>query len=164
MRRALLLLALVWVPFLSIFVFAHPSVTGAVGDSYPHVAFHLVSPALLVTAAVLALRLRRDRPGERWARGVLGLLALTLAVTVLGNAIELLAAVRRLADDGWASRLTPDLFLSGAGLHGAGASLTIPAHMASMVLTLAVVALEGVRARRSPGGRPARTREAAARR
>lgn len=148
MRRPLLLLALVWAPFLSIFLFASPALTNAVGDSYPHVVFHLVSPAALLSATVLALRHRRARPGARVVRALLAALVVALLVAVLGNAVELLSALQRLADDGWVSRLTPDLFEAGAGLHALGANLTIPAHMASLALSLGVVLAEVSRGRR----------------
>lgn len=148
MRRPLLLLALVWVPFLSIFLFASPAVTGAVGDSYPHVVFHVLSPAMLLGAVAVALRHRRSREGAAVVRALLALLVLALAVAVLGNGVELVSALRRLAEDGWVSRLTPDLFEAGSGLHSLGATLTIPAHMGALALSLAVVVVEALRARR----------------
>lgn len=73
MRRALLVLALVWVPFLSIFGFA------AIGDSsHPHIAFHLVAIPLLVGAFVVLRRLRRD--GGRTVRVVAAVLLVTVAL------------------------------------------------------------------------------------
>ncbi|GAA5160737.1 hypothetical protein [Ornithinimicrobium tianjinense] len=164
MRRPLLLLALVWVPFLSIFLFASPVLTGAVGDSYPHVAFHVVSPAMLLGAAAVALRWRRARDGAALVRALLALLVLALAVAVLGNGVELLSALRRLAEDGWVSRLTPDLFEAGSGLHSLGASLTIPAHMGALALSLALVGVEALRARRGRDQGAAADRAAVARR
>jgi hypothetical protein len=164
MRRPLLLLALVWVPFLSIFLFASPALTGAVGDSYPHVVFHVVSPAMLVGAAVVALRHRRAREGAPVVRALLALLVLALAVAVLGNGVELLSALRRLAEDGWVSRLTPDLFEAGSGLHSLGATLTIPAHMGALALSLTAAVVEALRARRGADRGAVADREAVARR
>lgn len=148
MRRALLLLALVWVPFLAIFGFAHPTVTGALGDSHPHLVFHVLSSLLLGLALAQVVRLGPLAPG-RGATALRGLLGATLALAVLGNLVELAAAVRRLADDGWVSRATPDLFAPGGGLHHLGASLTVPAHLASMLLALALAVVVAVRARQT---------------
>lgn len=134
MKRPLVLVALVWVPFLSIFGFASPVVADALGDSHPHVAFHLVSPALLVPAVLLARRQLREAD-TRAQRVLLRVLTVTLGVAVVGNVVELVAAVRRLAADGWVSLRTPDVF-EGPGLHQVGANLTIPSLMVSMLLVL----------------------------
>jgi hypothetical protein len=137
-RPVLLLAALIWVPFLSIFAFANPALTERVGDSHPHVVFHLLAAGLLVWAFVVARRFRSAATG-RSVRVLSGLLLLTLPLAVLGNLAELATAVDRLAADGWESRLTPELFEEGA--HAVAASVTIPAHLASMLLVLALVAV-----------------------
>ena len=146
MKRPLVLVALVWVPFVSIFGFASPALADAVGDSHPHVAFHLFSPVLLVAALVLARRMLGEA-ATRTQRVLLRVLLVTVAVAVLGNVFELVAAVRRLAADGWQSLRTPEVF-EGPGLHQVGANLTIPGLMVSMLLVLALalaVLLQGRR-------------------
>ena len=62
--------------------------------------------------------------------------------------VELVAAVARLADDGWESRRTEDLFGEDGGLHFLASNLTIPALMLSMLLTLVVATAAAVRGRR----------------
>jgi hypothetical protein len=146
MKRPLLLMALVWVPFVSIFAFAAPSLADRVGDSHPHVAFHVLSAVLLAAAFVLARRLLREATG-RTQRILLRVLSVTVAVAVVGNLVELAAAVRRLADDGWQSLRTPDVF-EGPGLHAWGANLTIPGLMLSMVVVLAFVTVTAFGGRR----------------
>lgn len=147
-KRMVLLVALIWVPFLAIFGFASPAVTDAIGDSYPHMAFHALAAVLLVNALVLLVRLRRETP-DRPRRVVFGILTVTVSVAVIGNLVELVAAVSRFVSDGWVSRRTEDLFGPDAGLHTLGANLTIPALMASMVLVLVATALTAVKRRRS---------------
>lgn len=147
MKRPLVLLALVWVPFVLIFGFAAPPLVDALGDSHPHIAFHLVSGSALAAAFVgVRRRLRDVRSGVQ--RVLMRVLLVTLPLAVLGNALELLAAVRRLAADGWVSRRTEDLFGPDGGLHAVAANLTVPAHMVSMVVTLAVVVVHVVHGRR----------------
>lgn len=146
MSRVLVLVALVWVPFLAVFGFASPLVADAVGDSYPHVAFHVLAPLMLVGALVIDRRLLRDAH-SRSQRSLLWLLSVTLTVAVVGNLVELAAAVRRLAADGWVSLRTPDVF-EGGGLHGVGANLTIPGLMLSMVAVLALAVTVAVQHRR----------------
>jgi hypothetical protein len=148
MKRLTLLTALVWLPFLSVFGFASPALTGRVGDSYPHMVFHVLSPVLLVGALVVVRR-SLVQTTARGQRVLLWILSVTITVAVVGNLLELVAAVRRFADDGWVSRATPDLFGSDAGLHTLGANLTIPGLMASMlvVLALLVTAWRGERTR-----------------
>jgi hypothetical protein len=136
-RPALLLLALTWVPFISLFAFASPAVSEGLGDSYPHMAFHVVSPALLAGAFLVARRFRSDAP-TRLQRALAGVLMVTLPLAMLGNLLELAAAVRRFAQDGWVSRPTPDIF-EGGGAHAWAANLTIPAHMLSMAVVLVLV-------------------------
>lgn len=152
MRRHWLLLFLVWLPFVSIFGFASPALADAVGDSYPHMAFHVVSLALLGAAAVVSWRLRRDAP-TRPRRSLLTVLVVTVPVAALGNVLELVAAVRRFADDGFVSRRTPDLFEPGSGLHALASNLTIPALMLSMLLALVLAAAVALGARRGPVAR-----------
>lgn len=147
MKRPLVLLALVWVPFLLIFGFAAPAVVDAVGDSHPHIAFHLLAGSALAAAFVVVRRLLRE-PASGVQRVLLRVLLVALPLAVLGNVLELVAAVRRLAEDGWVSRRTEDLFGPEGGLHTLAATLTIPAHMAGMVLTLAVVVTRAVQRRR----------------
>lgn len=146
MKRPLVLVALVWVPFVSIFGFASPALADAVGDSHPHVAFHVFSPALLVGALVLARRMVHEA-ATRSQRVLLRVLLVTVSVAVVGNLVELVAAVRRLAADGWQSLRTPDVF-EGPGLHQVGANLTIPGLMVSMLLVLAFALTAALQGRR----------------
>ena len=140
MRRALLVVALVWVPFLSIFGFA------AIGDSsHPHIAFHLVAIPLLVGAFVVLRRLRRD--GGRTVRRVAAVLVVTVALAVAGHVAELAVAVARFAEDGFRNRDTADLWEHG--LHVWASNLTVPAMMLSMVGSLVLVAATGLARRRT---------------
>jgi hypothetical protein len=148
MKRLFLLVALVWVPFVSIFAFASPALAEAVGDSHPHMAFHVFAPVLLVAALVLARRLLREA-STRAQRVLLRVLVVTVGVAVVGNIVELVAAVVRFAEDGWRSLRTPDVF-EGPGLHAWGASLTIPALMLSMVTVLGLVAVTAFQEGRRP--------------
>lgn len=147
MRRHWLLLALVWVPFVSIFGFAAPALADEVGDSYPHMAFHILALILLVVAAVVVRRLLTERPSR--ARVVLlRVLLVTVPLAALGHALELVAAVGRFVSDGLVSRRTPDLFESDSGLHSLAANVTIPMLMLSMLVTLVLVGTVAVGARR----------------
>lgn len=131
MPRPLVLVALVWVPFLSIFGFA------AMGDrSHPHLAFHLVALALLVPATVLAWRIR-SIARTRAQRVLGGVLSVTVPVAVVGHLLELAVALDRFAADGWVDRDTADLWVSGP--HQWAANVTIPAMLLSMVVSLALV-------------------------
>ena len=140
------LLALIWLPFLAIFAFAAPSVTDELGDSHPHVAFHLVSGLLLALAFVTARRLHAGAR-TRAQRGVLRGLTVTLPLAVLGNLLELGVALARLAEDGWRSRATPEVF-EDAAPHLWASNLTIPAHLGSMLLVLGLLVLVAVQRRR----------------
>jgi hypothetical protein len=140
-KRALVLAALVWVPFLSIFWFASQGDT-----SHPHLAFHVVALGLLVPAAVLAWRARASVP-TRAQRALAWVLSFTLPLAVAGHVVELGVALQRFAADGWVDRDTSDLWVSGP--HQWAANLTVPAMMLSMVCTLALVVLSAVGARRS---------------
>jgi hypothetical protein len=145
-KRVLVLTALVWVPFLSIFFFA------SLGDtSHPHLAFHVVALSMLVPAVAMAWQVRS------WAvtrlQRVLGwVLSVTVPAAVVGHALELGVAFRRFAADGWVDRDTSDLWVSGP--HQWAANLTVPAMMVSMLCSLLLVgatALEGRRSRVAAG-------------
>ena len=131
MSRPLTLLALVWVPFLSIFVFASQGDTSAL-----HITSHLFALALLVPATAMAWRWRPEAQttASRW---ILTLLSVTLPAAVLGHAGELVVAVQRLAQDGWVNRDTADIWEHGP--HVTIANVTIPAVLLSMLLTAALV-------------------------
>ncbi len=133
MSRPLTLLALVWAPFLSIFVFASQGDTSAL-----HIASHLLALALLIPASLLAWRMRSGAPG-RASRWILTILSVSVPVAVLGHVGELAVAVLRLAEDGWVNLDTADIWEHGP--HVTIASVTIPAMMVSMLLTVALVAL-----------------------
>jgi hypothetical protein len=154
MKRLFLLVALIWVPFVSIFGFASPAVADVVGDSHPHMAFHIFSLALLTGAFMLARRELREA-STRTQRVLLWVISVTVPVAIVGNVVELVAAVRRFADDGWRSLRTPEVF-EGPGLHAYGANLTIPGLLISMLAVLALLvaaALQGGRRMESVGGR-----------
>ena len=133
MSRPLTLLALVWAPFLSIFVFASQGDTSAL-----HIASHLLALALLIPASLLTWRMRPEAPG-RASRWILTILSASVPVAVLGHVGELAVAVLRLAEDGWVNLDTADIWEHGP--HVTIASVTIPAMMLSMLLTVALAAL-----------------------
>ncbi|MGG5257331.1 hypothetical protein [Phycicoccus avicenniae] len=126
------LVVLVWVPFLSVFVFA------ALGDtSALHITSHLLAIACLVPAVVLVLRLRGS-VSTRAGRGVATVLAVVLPLAVLGHLAELGVAVARLASDGWVNRDTADIWVRGP--HVWAANVTVPAMMLSMLGVLVLAA------------------------
>ena len=140
MKRLVLLVALIWVPFLSIFLFA------SLGDtSYPHIAFHVFALALLVPGVVVAHRVRLAVT-TRTQRLLGGILAVTVPLAVVGNFLELVTAVVRLAQDGWVNQDTSDIWEEGS--HVWVANLTVPSMMASMLIALVLVAATAVQGRR----------------
>jgi hypothetical protein len=140
MRRVLVLAALVWVPFLSLFVFA------AMGDrSHPHLAFHVFALVLLVPAAVLAQRLRQDVT-TRIQRVLAWVLAVAVPSAVVGHLLELAVAVSRFAADGWVDRDTSDLWVTGP--HQWAANLTVPAMMVAMLASVVLLGATAVQGRR----------------
>ena len=144
MQRSLVLTALVWVPFVSIFGFA------ALGDrSHPHLAFHAFALALLVPAAVLAWRSNREA-STRAQRVLTWVLVVTGPAAVVGHLGELGVAVARYAADGWVDRDTSDLWVSGP--HQWAANLTVPAMMLSMVAGLVLVLVVAVQGRARKAG------------
>lgn len=140
MSRPLTVLALVWAPFLSIFVFASQGDTSAL-----HISSHLLALALLVPAAVMVWRLRAAAPSgvRRWT---LLLLSVTVPAAVVGHVGELGVAVARLAQDGWVNLDTHDVW--EAGPHLWISNLTIPAMMLSMVATVVLVVATALSRRR----------------
>ena len=140
MSRPLTVLALVWVPFLSIFVFASQGDTSAL-----HISSHLLSLALLLPAATMVWRLRATAPSgvRRWT---LLLLSVTVPAAVVGHVGELGVAVVRLAQDGWVNMDTHDVWESGPHLWIS--NLTIPAMMLSMAATVVLVVAAALNRRR----------------
>lgn len=140
MKRVLLVAALVWAPFLSVFVFA------ALGDtSALHITSHVLALALLVPAVALVRRFRREEPsGLRLLLTRVLLVALPLAV--VGHVLELAIALVRLAEDGWVDRDTADIWV--AGPHVWAANVTVPSMMASMVAVLVLAVATAVARRR----------------
>ena len=121
-RRILLLVALVWLPFLMLPAFA------SFGDtSYPHLA-------------------GTDSAARR---GMLRALLLCLTRAVVGHVAELATAIARFAQDGFVNRNTADVWESGPHFHAA--NVTIPSMMLAMitVVVLAVTATVQGRSRRS---------------
>lgn len=140
MKRVLLVAALVWAPFLSVFVFA------ALGDtSALHITSHVLALALLVPAVALVRRLRREEPsGLRLLLTRVLLVALPLAV--VGHVLELATALVRLAEDGWVDRDTADIWVEGP--HVWAANVTVPSMMASMLAVLVLAVATSVARRR----------------
>lgn len=143
MKSRYRLLALIWIPFLSLFLFAAP-VWG--GDSYSHVLFHVFA------LAVLALGVReiwggRAHAPTRAQRTLLGVLSATVPVAMIGHGVELVSSIARLADEGWANVETEDIFTEGA--HAAAANVTVPMMLISMVTAVVLVAVTAAQQRRS---------------
>ncbi|MCX6467653.1 MAG: hypothetical protein NTW05_29325 [Pseudonocardiales bacterium] len=150
-RRLLVSSALVWLPFLSLFVFASFGNT-----SLLHIAHHTLALGLLVPAVVLVLRCRRAA-STRTTRILAGVLAVLLPLGTLGHGVELAIAVVRYAADGFADLDTSDLFAHGP--HAAVATVTAPAMLASMLVVAAWTVTAAVQGRRRParvegGGAP----------
>ena len=142
-RRILLLVALIWLPFLMLPAFA------AFGDtSYPHIAFHVLAIPMLVGAVVLTRRLLGETTSTA-TRWMLRALLLFVPLAVVGHVAELATAVARFAQDGFVNRNTADVWVSGPHFHAA--NVTIPSMMLAMitVLVLAVTAAVQGRSRRS---------------
>lgn len=136
------LAALVWVPFLSIFVFASLGDTSAL-----HISSHLLALACLVPGVVIALRLRRGAT-RGLCRILTTLLAVIVPLAVLGHLAELGVAVARLASDGWVNRDTADIWVTGP--HAWAANVTVPAMLVAMIGTVVLVVADVVARRRSP--------------
>lgn len=138
-RRTLMLIALIWLPFLMLPAFA------AFGDtSYPHIAFHVLAIPMLVAAFVLGRRLlvETDSTAQRW---MLRALLLFLPLAVVGHVAELATALARFAQDGFVNRNTADVWESGPHFHAA--NVTIPSMMLAMVTVLALAVVVAVQTR-----------------
>jgi cytochrome bd-type quinol oxidase subunit 2 len=138
-RRILLLVALIWLPFLILPAFA------AFGDtSYPHIAFHVLAIPMLVGAVVLTRRLLGETTStaRRW---MLRALLLFVPLAVVGHVAELATAIARFAQDGFVNRNTADVWESGPHFHAA--NITIPSMMLAMVTVLALAVTAVVQAR-----------------
>jgi hypothetical protein len=140
--RRWLLLALVWAPFLSLFVFA-AAFWG--GDSYSHVLFHVLALALLGWAFA-ELRAARPPSTSRSRRVLTLLLSVSLPLAILGHGVELVMSVVRLVEEGWANVDTDDIFEEG--VHAWAANITVPMMLLSMLTTLALVIVTAVQRRR----------------
>ena len=138
--RPWLLAALVWVPFLSVFLFASLGDTSAL-----HLSSHVLALALLVPAALLVYRQATAR--TRAQRVSLAVLRVSIPLAVVGHVLELGTAVQRLADDGWVNRDTSDVWVEGP--HVWAANLTVPAMLVSMIGVL-VLAVSTTLVRRRP--------------
>lgn len=136
MRRLLVLSALVWLPFLSLFVFASFGNT-----SLLHIAHHVIALGLLVPAVLMTWRHRRGAT-TRATRTLARALAVVLPLGTLGHAI----AIGRYASDGFANLDTTDLFDHGP--HATVATVTAPAMLTSMLLVVALTVTTAVQSRR----------------
>jgi hypothetical protein len=141
-NRRWLLLALVWAPFLSLFVFAAPFWGG---DTYSHVLFHVLAIILLAWAFV-EVRTVRLSSTNRTRRVLTLVLSVSLPLAILGHGAELVTAVARLVDEGWANVDTDDIFEEGP--HASVANITVPMMMLSMLTSLALVIITAVQGRR----------------
>lgn len=139
-RRLLVLSVLVWLPFLSLFVFASFGNT-----SLLHIAYHTIALGLLVPAVVMTWRHRRAAT-TRTTRTLAGALSVALPLGTLGHGVELAIAIGRYAADGFANLDTTDLFEHGP--HAAAATVTAPAMLASMLLVAAWTVTTAVQGRR----------------
>jgi hypothetical protein len=142
-HRRWLLPALVWAPFLSLFVFA-AAFWG--GDTYSHVLFHVLALTLLAWALIELRRTARLLPTDRLRRVLTLVLFVSLALAIGGHGVELVAAMARLVEEGWANVDTDDIFEQG--VHAWAASLTVPMMMISMLTALAVVVVTTVHRRK----------------
>lgn len=135
-HRRWLLVALVWAPFVSLFVFA-AAFWG--GDTYSHVLFHAFALTLLGWALIELRRTAPLRSTGRLRRVLTMVLFFSVPLAILGHGVELVAAVARLVEEGWANVDTDDLFEEG--VHAWAANVTVPAMMISMLTALALVLL-----------------------
>lgn len=140
MRRLLVLSALVWLPFLSLFVFASFGNT-----SLLHIAHHVIALGLLIPAVLSTWRHRRGAT-TRATRTLTGALSVVLPLGTLGHAVELAIAIGRYASDGFANLDTTDLFDHGP--HAMAATVTAPAMLTSMLLVVALTVTTAVQSRR----------------
>ncbi len=142
LRRLYLLSALIWLPFLLLFVFASFGNT-----SLLHISHHTLSVAVLAPAVVIAWRQRRVA-STRTTRVLATALAVVLPVGALGHGVELVIALARYAADGFANLDTTDLFEHGP--HATVATVTAPAMLASMLLVVSLSVTTAVHGRRRP--------------
>ena len=131
MPRLLLLAAFIWLTFLLLPVFASQGDT-----SYPHIAYHVIAIPILIGALVILGRLRAARRTNTqtvfaW------ILTVTVSLCTLGHIAELVVAVIRFAEDGFANRDTADVWEHGPHLWAA--NVTIPSTFLSMLVVLALV-------------------------
>ena len=140
MNRPLVLLALIWASFLVFVSFA------AAGDtSLHHISAHVVQLPLLAFAAIAAWRFRAAAI-TRTQRALGWVLSVAVPLALVGIAVELVAAVVHLGQDGWVNQATPDIWESG--VHFWAASLTVPTLMLSMLVTLILTVTSAVQGRR----------------
>ena len=133
-HRRWLLPALVWAPFMSLFVFA-AAFWG--GDTYTHVLFHVLALTLLGWALIELRRTARLRSTSRLRRFLTFVLFVSLPLAILGHGVELVTALARLGEEGWANVDTDDIFEEG--VHAWAANVTVPMMMISMLTALALV-------------------------
>lgn len=138
-----LLPALVWAPFVSLFVFA-AAFWG--GDTYSHALFHVFALALLGWALIELRRIARMRSTRRLRRVLTVVLFVSLPLAILGHGVELVTALVRLVEEGWANVDTDDIFEEGA--HAWAANITVPMMMISMLSALALVVVTTVQRRK----------------
>ncbi len=141
MNRRWLVLALVWAPFVSLFVFAAP-IWG--GDTYSHVVFHVVALGLLGWA-FSQIRANRSPANGPTERILVLVLSISVPLAILGHSLELVAAGARLIDEGWANVETDDIFVEGP--HSWAANLTVPMMLVSMLTALVLVAVTAIQRR-----------------
>ena len=140
MTQLLMIAVLIWLPFLMLPVFA------SLGDtSYPHIAFHVLALPLLLVALVLLARLRSaGRSGRQTAFA--WVLSVSVSLCVLGHAVELVIAILRFVQDGFANKNTADIWERGP--HAWAASITIPSTFLSMLVVLIFLITTAIQNRR----------------
>jgi hypothetical protein len=148
--RPWLIVALVWTPFVSLGVFA-AAFWG--GDSYSHVLFHVVAVTLLGWAWVELRRSEHLLSTGRLQRVLIRVLIASLPLAIVGHTVELVTALVRLVEEGWANVDTEDIFEEG--VHSWVANLTVTMMMISMLSALALALATAVQRRH--GSDPAET-------
>lgn len=108
--------------------------------------FHILALALLGWALIELRRTARLPSTSRSRRVVTLVLFASLLLAIMGHVVELVTALARLVEEGWANVDTEDIFEEG--LHAWAAKLTVPMMMLSMLTALALVIVTTVQHRK----------------
>lgn len=107
--------------------------------------FHVLALTLLAWALIELRRTARLLPTGRLRRVLTLVLFVSLLLAMVGHGVELVAAMARLVEEGWANVDTDDIFEEG--VHAWAANLTVPMMMISMLTALALVVVTTVHRR-----------------